>query len=60
MPHTYFLSSLCVNLCFAKADALPNTLLQTCLEERKLNFISVFFDDWEYFMGILRKSAPYS
>lgn len=29
MPHTYFRSSLCVSLCLAKADALPNTLLQT-------------------------------
>lgn len=29
MPHTYFRSSLWVSLCFAKADALPNTLLQT-------------------------------
>lgn len=33
MLQTYFLSSLCVSLCFAKADALPNTLLQTYLNE---------------------------
>lgn len=29
IPHTYFRSSLWVNLCLASADALPNTLLQT-------------------------------
>lgn len=30
IPQTYFLSSLWVNLCLARAEALPNTLLQTC------------------------------
>lgn len=29
IPQTYFRSSLCVSLCLARADAFPNTLLQT-------------------------------
>ena len=31
--HTYFLSSLCVSLCFVSADALLNTLPQTCRQK---------------------------
>jgi hypothetical protein len=31
--HTYFLSSLCVSLCFVSADALLNTFPQTCDRE---------------------------
>lgn len=29
IPQTYFRSSLWVSLCFARAEAFPNTLLQT-------------------------------
>lgn len=31
--HTYFLSSLCVSLCFVSADALLNTFPQTCRQK---------------------------
>jgi hypothetical protein len=31
--HAYFLSSLCVSLCFVSADALLNTFPQTCDRE---------------------------